>query len=82
LTAQERVEKAVARLIEQHTFNEEQLNWLSYIKEHLIENLAISQEDFEIMPVFERRGGLSKARRIFGDDFETIIHAINEALAA
>ncbi len=82
LTAQERVEKAVAKLIEKHSFSDEQLNWLSYIKEHLIENLAISQEDFEIMPVFERRGGLSKARQIFGKDFETIIHAINEALAA
>lgn len=82
LTAQERVETAVLKLIEKHSFSEEQLNWLSYIKEHLIENLAISQEDFEIMPVFERRGGLSKARQIFGDDFETIIHAINKALAA
>ncbi len=82
LTAQERVEKAVAMLIERHSFSEEQLNWLSYIKEHLIENLAISQEDFEIMPVFERRGGLNRARQIFGNDFEPIIHAINEALAA
>jgi type I restriction enzyme R subunit len=82
LTAQERVEKAVIKLIEKHSFNDEQLNWLSYIKEHLIENLAISQEDFEIMPVFDRRGGLNKARQIFGADFEPIIQAINEALAA
>ncbi|MBN1981844.1 MAG: DEAD/DEAH box helicase family protein [Chitinivibrionales bacterium] len=82
LTAQERVEKAVAKLIKRHTFSEEQLNWLSYIKEHLIENLAISREDFEIMPVFERRGGLTRARQIFGDDFEPLIQAINEALAA
>ncbi len=81
LTAQERVKKAVAKLIEKHPFSEEQLNWLSYIKEHLIENLAISKEDFEIMPVFERRGGLTKARQIFGDDFEPIIQEINEALA-
>jgi len=82
LTAQERVENAVTKLIEKHSFSDEQLNWLSYIKEHLIENLAISQDDFEIMPVFERRGGLSKARQIFGADFEPIIQAINEALAA
>lgn len=82
LTAQERVEKVVAKLVEKHSFNEEQLNWLSYIKEHLIENLAVSKEDFEIMPVFERRGGLTKVRQIFGDDFEPIIQEINEALAA
>jgi type I restriction enzyme R subunit len=82
LTARERVENAVAKLIEKHTFSDEQLNWLSYIKEHLIENLAISQDDFEIMPVFDRRGGLTRARQVFGDAFEPMIHAINEALAA
>jgi len=82
LTAQERVERAVAKLMGMHLFSEEQLNWLSYIKEHLIENLAISREDFDIMPVFERHGGLTKARQIFGDDFEPMIQAINEALAA
>ena len=82
LTAQERVGKAVAKLMETHHFSEEQINWLSYIKEHLIENLAISREDFDIMPVFERHGGLTKARQIFGDDFEPMIQAINEALAA
>jgi type I restriction enzyme R subunit len=82
LTAQERVEKAVAKLMEKHSFSEEQLNWLSYIKGHLIENLAISQEDFEIMPIFDRRGGANRVRQIFGDDFEIIIQEINEALAA
>ncbi|NLE06892.1 MAG: restriction endonuclease subunit R, partial [Crenarchaeota archaeon] len=82
LTAQERVEKAVTKLIEKHSFTDEQFNWLSYIKEHLIENLAISQDDFEIMPVFERRGGLNKARQIFGKDFETMIQEINASLVA
>jgi type I restriction enzyme, R subunit len=82
MNAQERVENAVRKLIEKHSFSDEQITWLTYIKEHLIENLAISKEDFEIMPVFERRGGLSKALQIFGDDFEHIINEINEAIAA
>lgn len=82
LTAQERVKNAVNKIIGTHSFSDEQINWLKYIQEHLIENLAISQEDFELMPVFERRGGISKARQIFGKDFEPLIHEINEALAA
>lgn len=82
LTAQERVEQVVKKLMQKHHFSPEQSNWLVYIKEHLIENLAISPEDFEIMPVFERHGGLSKARQIFGDKFIPLIHEINEALAA
>ena len=82
LTAHERVDKAVAQLTHKHHFSEEQKNWLYYIKEHLIKNLAISQEDFEIMPVFTRHGGLNKARQIFGNDFEPILLEINEAVAA
>lgn len=82
MTARERVENVVKKVIETHSLNEEQIKWLSYIKEHLIKNLAISKEDFEIMPVFDRHGGLSKARQIFGDDFERLIREINEALVA
>lgn len=82
LTARERVEKTVALLAEKHTFTEEQKNWLAYIQEHLIENLAISPEDFETMPVFERHGGLTRAKRIFGEAFDAILKEINESLAA
>jgi len=82
MTAQERVENVMKKIIENHSLNEDQINWLSYIREHLIKNLAISQEDFEIMPIFERQGGLTKARQIFGDDLERLIREINEALAA
>jgi len=82
LTAQERVETAIKKIAEAKNFNDEQLNWLAYIKEHLIENLAIAEEDFEIMPVFERHGGLGKAKKIFGNEFNKLINELNEALAA
>jgi len=81
-SAQERVEMAIGKIIESHNFNDEQMEWLVYIKDHLVENLAISTEDFELMPVFERHGGLSKAKQIFGSDFESLIDEINTALAA
>jgi type I restriction enzyme R subunit len=82
LTARERVEKTVARLAEKHAFTQEQKDWLAYIQEHLVENLAISREDFENMPVFERHGGLSRAKRIFGDALDAILKEINESLVA
>lgn len=63
-------------------FSEEQQTWLAYIREHLIKNLAIAAEDFEIMPVFERHGGLSVAKKVFGDDLNQLINKINETLAA
>ncbi|MBA7582105.1 hypothetical protein ES708_24025 [subsurface metagenome] len=82
LTAQERVETAIKKITEAKSFNDEQLNWLAYIKEHLIENLAIAEEDFGIMPVFERHGGLGKAKKVFGNEFTELINELNEALAA
>jgi type I restriction enzyme R subunit len=82
LTARERVEKAVARIAENRAFTQDQKNWLAYIQDHLVKNLAISREDFEIMPVFERRGGLTQAKRIFGEALDAILREINESLAA
>jgi type I restriction enzyme R subunit len=82
LTAPERVETALASIIGTKQFNNEQLTWLAYIKEHLIENLAIAEKDFEIMPVFARHGGLLVAKKVFGDDFNPLIDKINESLAA
>jgi type I restriction enzyme R subunit len=82
LTAQERVEAAVTKIAKLHKFTGEQVTWLAYIKEHLIENLVIAQEDFEIMPVFERHGGIGKAKLIFGNEFKPLLQELNEALVA
>ena len=82
LTSQERVEIAIKKIANSKNLTDEQETWLAYIKEHLIENLAITEEDFEIMPVFERHGGLGQAKRVFGNEFNKLINKLNEALAA
>jgi len=76
------VEAAVLKITQGRKFSDEQNQWLAYIKDHLIENLAIAEADFDIMPVFERHGGLGSARRIFGKDLAPLIREMNEALAA
>lgn len=82
LTAQERVEIALVAIMDTTQFTDEQQTWLAYIKKHLIENLAIAEEDFEIMPVFARRGGLIAAKKVFGYNFNKLINQLNEAIAA
>ncbi len=82
LTASERVEAAITKLMKKSTFNTEQTEWLNYIKEHLIINLAIDKDNFDLVPVLERHGGLAKAKKVFGNQFEEIIEMINEAVAA
>ena len=82
LTSEERVTRAINNLREQITFSNEQNEWLELIKNHLIENLTIDIDDFEYMPVFERKGGITVAKRIFNGIFETVISKLNELIAA
>lgn len=81
-TAPERVDRALQKVMAGRHFNDEQQQWLGYIREHLIENLTIELEDFDDVPVFERQGGAGKARKVFGTDLEDLIEEINYAVAA
>jgi type I restriction enzyme R subunit len=81
-TAEERVERAIASVTDGKQFTDEQLEWLGYIKQHLIQNLSIDLDDFEYAPIFELHGGKGKARRVFGSDFNDLITDLNSAIAA
>ena len=52
------------------------------IQEHLIQHLTISEEDFDLMPIFTNRGGSGKARKLFGDELPKLIEELNYAIAA
>jgi type I restriction enzyme, R subunit len=82
LTARERVEQVVNKIIQSQSFNDEQIKWLASIKEHLMVNLAISEQDMDSFPIFGRSGGLRKARQIFGNELKILIQKINEEIAA
>lgn len=82
LTAEERVNHVLDDILKTHVFTEEQKEWLNYIREHLIVNLAIEPENFDLVPVLERHGGLSKARKIFGEELKNLIEEINIKLVA
>lgn len=82
LTATERVNQVISNLLSKHKFNNEQKTWLEYIRLHLIENLAIEKDTFDIMPILELQGGLSKAKQIFGTELDKIIEELNFKLVA
>ncbi len=81
-TAEQRVDRALKIIMAEKSFNEEQKRWLGFIREHLVQNLTIEMGDFEYAPIFERHGGLVKAKKVFKDDFEELITKINYAIAA
>ena len=78
----ERVDRALQAVMKGKTFTEEQMKWLDYIRDHLVQNLTIELKDFEVMPVFEDRGGKVRAQKVFGTALESLIAEINYAIAA
>ena len=82
LTAEERVRNVMNALMGNKTFSDEQMKWCSYIREHLVKNLSISEDDFNDIPVFINHGGLGKAKMVFGDNLVQLIQEINYKLAA
>jgi type I restriction enzyme R subunit len=82
LTADERVTRALARLTAGQTFTPDQQAWLDRIGQALRENLSLEPDDFGILPILDRAGGLAAARRAFGKDFDHLIRDLNGAVAA
>jgi type I restriction enzyme, R subunit len=78
----ERVNKAIDKLFTKSKLNHEQMAWIQYIKQHLIENLTLDKEDFEYSPILERHGGWGKFKKVFEKDAEGLIVEINAAIAA
>ncbi len=70
------------KISENRTFNEEQNKWLSLIRDHMIQNLTIEEDDFDVVPIFEQFGGRGRARRVFGDQLPSLIEELNLAVAA
>jgi type I restriction enzyme R subunit len=82
LTAEERVDAVVDRLIAERELSPQQEAWLNRIREHLIQNLTIDRQDFELLPIFTRVGGWAPADRAFGGELGDLLKDLNEAIAA
>jgi type I restriction enzyme R subunit len=82
LTAEERVDRALSQLQANNSFSNEQQQWLQLIREHLVKNLTIELDDFDLMPIFSDRGGLGRAKKLFEPNLQPILKQINMELAA
>jgi type I restriction enzyme R subunit len=61
-------------------FSSEQREWLEMIKNHISTMLGIDEDNFDYTP-FQERGGLLRARQVFGDELDIIMYELNGALA-
>lgn len=62
-------------------FNNEQMEWLRMIKNHIVISIHIDKTDLDYAP-FDGKGGIGKMHQLFGGDVDEIMEEINEALAA
>jgi type I restriction enzyme, R subunit len=62
-------------------FNEEQMQWLRMIKDHISGSFHIEKDDFDLNP-FNAYGGLGRMWQLFGTQAVDIMDELNEALAA
>ena len=62
-------------------FNEEQMDWLRMIRDHIINSFHLERDDLEMAP-FDGKGGMGQMYKLFGDQMDRVIDELNEALAA
>jgi len=62
-------------------FNEEQMDWLRMIRDHVANSFHIERDDLEMSP-FDGQGGLGKMYELFGAKMDTLLDELNEVLVA
>ena len=62
-------------------FTEDQMNWLRMIKDYVVTSFHLEIDDLDYHP-FDTLGGRSRMYQLFGDNMNTVIRELNEALAA
>lgn len=62
-------------------FNEEQMEWLRMIKDYVTGSFHLEVDDLDYQP-FDIMGGRGRMYQLFGDEMNSIISELNEALAA
>ena len=62
-------------------FNEEQMDWLRMIRDHIIDSFHLERDDLDMAP-FDGKGGMGQMYKLFGDQMDDVIDELNEALAA
>ena len=81
-TAEERVQRAIDRVLAGRQISEAQAKWIDYIRRHLVANLSIDKSDFEYVPVLSNRGGWGQADRVFDGKLTELMADLNRELVA
>ena len=62
-------------------FNEEQMNWLRMVRDHVAVSIHMERDDLEMAP-FDGQGGLGKMHQLFDGRMDALLDELNEVLVA
>ncbi|MGM0649935.1 MAG: type I restriction-modification enzyme R subunit C-terminal domain-containing protein [Bacteroidota bacterium] len=62
-------------------FNDEQMEWLRMIRDHVATSIHFDTEDLNYSP-FDKYGGIGKMYKLFGNKMNDVIEEMNEELVA
>lgn len=62
-------------------FNEEQMEWLRMIRDHVASSFHIERDDLEMSP-FDGQGGLGKMYQLFDTQMDRLLDELNEVLVS
>jgi len=64
------------------TYTPEQEEWLRAIASYIAANAEITPRDFMEAPALAGKGGIVRAREVFGSQFNEMLNDLQEALVA
>jgi len=82
VSSEERVNRALTKVTAGKALTMEQEKWLDLIRSHLVENLAIDREDFELITFSRAGGSWGRINRDFGGQLDALLAEINQAIAS
>src|SRR5699024_4412046 len=62
-------------------FNDQQMEWLRMIKNHIATSMHFSKDDLDYAP-FDAKGGIGGMYKVFRNQMDEIIEEMNEELVA
>ena len=84
MSAEERVDRAIGRVWDGRAPREltpDQIKWLALIRRHLIANLTIERDDFELIGFQNAGATWGRVNNDFGGVLDEILVRLNEAIA-
>ena len=74
---EERIHKAVEKLVQNHDFNKTEINWLKRIEKYLIQESVINISVFDEDSRFRAEGGYNRINKIFQFQLKDYIRELN-----